>query len=257
MSFSADWLALRADADRRARNPDLAASLAEVLFEHPSLNVLDLGSGTGANLAALAPLLGAQQTWHLADIDPTLLEQITPPEGIRIELKLLDLAENLETLFDQKPGLVTASAFFDLCGADIIDRIVKATVTSEAAFYTALTYDGRQHWAPENSLDHAMLDAFNAHQCNDKGLGPALGPGATQHLAEAFAKAGYVIQTGSSDWELAAEDDAELIAELARGTADALTPALGADMMTAWHTARHDAKSALIGHQDLLALPPS
>lgn len=257
MSFSADWLALRGDADRRARNPELAASLAESLFDRPSLRVLDLGSGTGANLAALAPLLGAHQAWRLTDNDPALLDKVDPIEGITVERTVVDLAGDLEALFDPLPDLVTASAFFDLCGAGFTNRIVEATVSAKAAFYTVLTYDGRQDWAPANPLDQAMLAAFNAHQRRDKGLGPALGPDATQHLAEAFKMAGYDVLTGPSDWTLEPGEDAALIAELARGTADALGPALGGDSATAWHAARACADHAMIGHQDLLALPPS
>lgn len=35
--------------------------------------MLDLASGTGANLRFLAPLLGGEQHWRLVDHDPVLL----------------------------------------------------------------------------------------------------------------------------------------------------------------------------------------
>ncbi len=255
MSFSADWLALRADADRRARNPDLASALAENLLDKGHLQVLDLGSGTGANLLALSPILGPRQYWVLADNDQSLLNSVAPPDGVTVERRHVDLSEDLTALFTPKPELVTASAFFDLSGADAADRIVDATVAAGATFYTVLTYDGRQDWAPPHPIDRAMLAAFNAHQRGEKGLGPALGPDATHHLAERFRNAGYTVLTASSDWVLSITEDGALISELARGSADALAPALGVEAATAWHAARHAAESVMIGHQDLLALP--
>ena len=63
--FSADWLALREPADRRARSAALVGRLVAWLSgtSHPAggcagpLRVLDLGCGTGANLQYLAPIL--------------------------------------------------------------------------------------------------------------------------------------------------------------------------------------------------------
>lgn len=256
MSFSADWLELRADADRRARNPDLAADLAVAMFERDPLRVLDLGSGTGANLAALSPILGAVQHWTLVDNDAALLETVAPPPGITVERRVADLASGLEALFAPAPDLVTASAFFDLAGQAMIDEVVARTVRAGAAFYTVLTYDGRQVWAPGHAGDAGMLAAFNADQRRDKGLGPALGPDATDALARAFEQAGYEVHTAPSDWALAPREDAALIRELAMGTARALAPAVGTAAAEDWRTARVTADEVMIGHLDLLALPP-
>ena len=256
MSFSADWLALRADADRLARNAGLAADLAAWAEGREDLRVLDLGSGTGANLAALASLLPAAQHWVLADSDADLLGQVTPPEGIDVEQRVTDLGSGLGTLFQPAPDLVTASAFFDLCGAGFVDDLVARTGRAGAAFHTVLSYDGREDWSPPHPLDEAVLAAFHADQARDKGLGPALGPKATDYLARAFEAAGYRVTTGASDWQLSAVQDAALIAALARGSADAVAPVLGTETAQAWHTARARAERIMIGHQDLLALPP-
>lgn len=257
MSFSADWLALRAEADRQARNADLAAELAAALEEVDPIRVLDLGAGTGANMAALSPILGRAQHWVLADHDATLLAEVTAPPGISMTPVVADLATGLAELFSPAPDLVTASAFFDLCGADLADAVVAETVRAGAAFYTVLSYDGRESWAPEHPLDDAVRAAFHADQRRDKGLGPALGPDATGHLAAAFRQAGYEVMTGASDWALTAEEDAPLIAALARGSADAVAPVLGTEAATEWHAARAAASTVTIGHEDILALPPA
>ncbi len=71
--FSADWLALREPVDALARNQELTAQLIAWRRQPGFLSVLDLGSGTGANLRFLAPWLSDQQYWRLVDADPILL----------------------------------------------------------------------------------------------------------------------------------------------------------------------------------------
>src|SRR5690606_22627873 len=91
-SFSADWLALRAGADRRARDEGLAARLSAHFAVREGLRVLDLGAGTGAMLAATAPLLPSGQSWRLVDGDAALLARVSPPDGIAVERVVADLA---------------------------------------------------------------------------------------------------------------------------------------------------------------------
>ena len=255
MSFSAEWLALRADADRRARDAMLAADLAEALFEIDPLRVLDLGSGTGANMAALSPLFGPNQNWVLVDHDAGLLDQVKPDPGIKVDRRVFDLSGDLAPLFDPAPHLVTASAFFDLAGEVFIDRLVERVVAAQAAFHTVLTYDGREEWHPAHPLDTEVLTAFHADQHADKGLGTALGPEATPYLVHAFGRAGYDVRIGDSPWQLTKAEDADLIAALAEGSAAAVASRVGGDDAETWRVARTKADSVLIGHQDILALP--
>jgi SAM-dependent methyltransferase len=253
--FSADWLALRADADRRARNAGLASRLTAYLEGRDSVRALDLGAGTGANLRATAPLIAARQTWVLADNDPALLARAEVPPGVSVERREADLARDLSALFEPAPDLVTSSAFFDLCGADWITRLVEPCAGSGAALYAVLTYDGREEWRPSHPLDGRVLAAFHADQRRDKGLGPALGPEAHGALAGAFRARGYAVHEGESDWVLTPPGDAELIAALADGSAAAVGEALGEDA-DAWRAVRRTAERVIIGHRDLLALPP-
>ena len=255
MSFSADWLALRAAADRAARDPGLEVRLAALLADRPRpLRILDLGAGTGANLAHLAPRLPGPQGWLLADHDPALLARVAAPEGVAVETRAVDLAPGLGALLDPAPDLVTASAFFDLAGAAWADALVRAVAATGAVFYTVLSYDGREHWAPPHPADAEVLAAFHADQHRDKGLGPALGPDATAHLARAFRAAGYQVETAASDWHLSAPADTPLIRALAEGAAAATRPALG-PTADDWLAARGGAERVTIGHQDLLAWP--
>ena len=254
--FDADWLALRAGADARARDKGLAARMAAYLAERDQVRVLDLGAGTGANLRATAPLISAAQHWALADNDMALLARAQPVANVAVTRCAVDLAGELSGLFDPVPDLVTASAFFDLCGADWIDRLVALVASTGAAFYAVLTYDGREDWAPSHPLDTEVLAAFHADQRRDKGLGLALGPDAQAAFAGSLRGHGYIVFEGRSDWVLSQPDDAGLIAALANGSAATVGATIGLAEAERWRAARCAAARVTIGHQDLLALPP-
>lgn len=253
--FSADWLELRAGADARARDAGLVARLAGRLGGSP-LRILDLGAGTGASLRALAPAIASPQTWVLADGDGSLLARAEPVAAAALERREVDLGQGLEALFEPAPHLVTASAFLDLCGAEWIDRLARCVAACRAALYVALSYDGRERWEPDHPLDGPVLAAFHADQRRDKGLGPALGPDAHARLRDRLLGLGYRVEEAASDWRLSRAGDAALIGALAEGTAAAVSPRIGAGEAQAWRAARTGASRVLVGHRDLLALPP-
>ncbi|MEM6661944.1 MAG: class I SAM-dependent methyltransferase [Pseudomonadota bacterium] len=219
------------------------------------MKVLDLGSGAGANLQALAPLLPKPQQWLLVDNDPDLLARVPAVQDVQVSKRAADLATDLDPLFDTPPTLVTASAVFDLCGPDLTDAVVAHTLGAGAAFYTVLTYDGRESWEPGHPFDRDVLDAFHNDQRRDKGLGPALGPDATQYLTDAFRAAGYRVFIRSSDWDLRRPNDAGTIVAMANGHSEVASSSLGAQAAD-WRQAQAATTRWVVGHQDLLALPP-
>ena len=146
--FKPAWLALREPADVAARSLRLTSLLADRLAANPGdprdteLRVLDVATGTGANVRYLAEHLPPHQSWLLVDRDPALLAAlparmrswgaargfaVTPlPDGVlvsddrlmcRVRTHRLDLAVNRlacdADLFAGR-GLVTASALLDL-----------------------------------------------------------------------------------------------------------------------------------------------
>jgi SAM-dependent methyltransferase len=273
--FDAKWLDLREPADHRSRCEDLARMLARELGSRPAA-VVDLGCGTGSNLRATAPWLGNEQHWTLVDYDPALLDAaesrlsqwaeraerrksdlILHKHGKRItvQLRRADLARDLDRVFVTKPNLVTASALFDLVSADFITDVAAEVVRCRAAFFTVLTYDGKQRWTPKHDADAAMASAFRAHQTRDKGFGEAAGPIAPALLSAAFDAAGYSVSEGDSAWRLEAGDE-ELISELVPGFAAAVreTALVPAEKIHAWLKVQRT--GAFVGHTDTLALPP-
>ena len=278
--FSADWLALREGADHRSRDTGLAARVAEALAGRDPVRVTDLGSGTGSNLRATAPLLGPKQEWTLVDYDADLLEEaaraltrwaddaqaigdqlVLAKDGkaIGVRFRIADLNAEAEAVLAAPGDLVTASALFDLISAAWIRRFVGLVANSGAAFYTVLTYNGEDAFNPIHPFDNSVLAAFRMHQKRDKGFGPSAGPDASEVLGNAFREAGYTVATGNSPWILKPSNSG-LSLQLLDGIAHAVaeTGFVAENGLNDWKTYRHSVledKGArvIIGHTDLFA----
>ncbi len=280
MSFSAEWLSLREGVDHRARNRDVlaaaAAHLDDVRAGDGTVRIVDLGCGTGSNLRGAAEAFGDSQSWRLVDYDPALLaaarerlshwsdevrgdgdDLVLMKGGRRIAVSFLqaDLSGGAEEVIADKPHLVTAAALFDLMSPAWIGRFCAGLAARRLAFYTVLTYDGRDAWLPPHPLDDAVNAAFAAHQRRDKGFGPAAGPAAAETLVQTLDYAGYAIVTGDSPWRLGPKD-ADLTRELIAGIVQAVgeTELVDTGELEGWQAARRGAQGE-VGHLDIFARP--
>lgn len=277
--FSAQWLALREPADHRARDIALQSLVIHDLerlarMRAGPLQLVDLGSGSGSNLRALAPLLPEHQHWTLVDYDPALLEAaraaciawadqviandtslklIKTNKHITISFRCEDLSSNIGAVLAEPSDLITAAAFFDLVAEDWLERFCGLLATP---LYTVLTYNGIENWTPPEPSDAAMLKAFHAHQQTDKGFGAAAGPTAAGVMEKLLRARGFVVSSASSPWKLDANDHA-LIEQLATGSAGAVrdTGLVPQQEVDAWQRSRIQASTCEIGHTDLYARP--
>lgn len=291
--FSSAWLRLREPFDHAAR-AGAAAGLAVPERLAPwragagggPLAVLDLACGSGANLRALAPLLGGVQRWRLVDHDPLLLAAVGPAladwaraAGHRftaaadgrlqvagagfdatITCERHDLARGLASLAVGAGTLVTASALLDLVSAAWLARLIERARDGGAALLFALSVDGRIGWQPDDPDDAPVQRLFEQHQHRDKGFGPALGPQAVPSALESLARAGWRVAHAPSDWVIDGAQDPAMLRALIEGTAEAARqqdPSAQARVQ-AWQARRLGTVGATrlrVGHVDLVATP--
>jgi SAM-dependent methyltransferase len=262
--FSAEWLALREPYDLAACNAAVRdAAIASIAGFDP-VSIVDLGTGTGSGLRALAPLIPARQTWRLVDNDLSLLARAADterPARVQIQAVPIDLAHDLEAALDAAVDFVTTTALLDLVSAPWLERLAVECAARRLPFYGTLSYDGRVEFTPQDAGDAAIIDAFNTHQRTDKGFGPALGPKAAAEAIVRFTTVGYFVDRQPSDWVFGPQDremQNALLAGLAAAAREVGTPHL--DEIVAWLTRRHGLVAAgrssmRVGHIDLFARP--
>ena len=292
--FSAGWLELREGFDVAAREAALSAFDLPMLARRGRdgqglLHVLDLGCGSGANLRALAPMLGPGQRWQLADHDPLLLAAVpgalaawAAPRGIacapladairlvgpdwdaELRLQCIDLARSLDSLDLSAFALIGASALLDLVSAPWLDVLLRRARDAGSSLLFGLSVDGRLDWLPAVHGDAEVARLFAAHQARDKGFGPALGAAAVPHAAGRLRALGYQVHQAASDWWIdgagAAPARSMLHALIDGAGAAAIEQAPGerafVEAWTVQRLNRVEATRLRVGHLDLLATLP-
>lgn len=202
--YAPEWLALREDADARARSGELLGPLHGFLSDR-GLNghgledgtgdagdvvnaggaggaddtgdagerilVHDLGCGTGSMGRWLAARLDGPQRWFMNDRDPALLADIaahmprTSADGSPLDV-VPQQRDITRISADDLAGasLVTASALLDLLTADELESLAAACAGAGSAVLLALSVEGRVELDPHDPLDARFEAAFNAHQ---------------------------------------------------------------------------------------------
>jgi hypothetical protein len=254
-SFAAEWLSLREPADAAARSEALAAGFAG------AGRIVDLASGTGANIRYLAPRLSGAPEWLAVDHDVRLLAALAPPAGVKVSTLRLDLAHALDELPLDGCDLVTASALLDLVSEPWLFRLAARCAEARAGVLFALTYDGRIEWSPREDADELVRGLINRHQLGDKGFGSALGSRAAAAAVAHFNAVGYEMRAAPSDWDLGPGSPALQSALIEGWTATAGEIAPGeAEALGNWARRRRahvaaGASRVRLGHIDLGGRP--
>ena len=285
-SFSAEWLALREPVDEAARAQTLVQKLAEALPQQEVLDVLDLGTGTGANARYLMDRLPGSQRWLLIDNDEALLKEVpaqmtawaaarnyevfSGADGMSIRAtkgtRLVETRKQSLRLLDagifKGRALVTVSALLDLVSDDWLRTFIPRCREANAAVLFALSYDGRMRCEPMEAEDFTVRDLVNRHQKTDKGFGNALGPDAVRVVEDYLKRLGYVVKHEASDWRVP-PGMAEVQRQIIGGWAEAAlaTAPTQADMIQGWRERRlqhveQGHSRLIVGHLDLAGWLP-
>jgi hypothetical protein len=204
---SPGWLALREEADARARASDLVRRLSGYLPATGPIEVHDLGSGTGAMCRALAGRLPGPQRWTLYDRDPDLLELAEVGAAARdadggpvaVRVRCRDVTRLLDADL-AGAHLITASALLDMLTAEEVERIVASCARTGRPALLTISVVGRVELSPADPLDAEVEAAFNAHQRRTTGGRTLLGPDAVGFAVEAFGRSGMPVLTSPSPW---------------------------------------------------------
>ena len=170
--FAAAWLALREPVDAISRSSALTAELRAWRTSLGPLSVLDVASGTGANLRYLAPQLSGEQRWCLVDHDAALMAcghrmlqpwRVEQDLALSLEWRPLDLVKEWDSLDLPAFDLVTASAFMDLVSSAWLTRFTHRCRLWQATVLVALSYDGTIRWQPALAEDARVCELSLIH----------------------------------------------------------------------------------------------
>lgn len=264
---ASDWLSLRRPADataREAARPAIARLDAHVksqLAPEQAARVIDIGAGTGANLAWLAPRLTVRQRWTLIDRDEDLLNEVPQHRSsdrvVDVQRLALDLSELDDVLVDDGPTLVTCTAVLDVLTETQVRSLAALLARRRAAVLFSLSVSGEVDFQPALDLDGSIGEAFNSHQ-RRSGLA---GPRATALAAQVLSASGFDVEVIDTPWVLGPGSEALIERYLTDRVASAvaqdpsLQPAAGEWLETRRAQLRDGNLAFRVGHQDLMALP--
>jgi hypothetical protein len=260
-----NWLAARVAADTAARAAtlntlvrDLINYLAVTGDHDDTLEIIDLGAGTGANQRWLAPQLPFRQRWVHLDHDPIISRSLPLPDDTMVIDDSVETLSRLLASRDADRQLVTCSALLDVLSMAQLDAVCRAVIDNRVPALFSLTVTGTLGVMPSHPDDQPLLEAFNDHQ---RRAGHA-GPEAAALAAETLRAAGFDVRCQETPWQLTAASGQAFVGQVLQERLRAAVsqhPGL-AQAATAWLELRRSQLALGImrielGHGDILALP--
>ena len=224
--FQIDWLKERFRYDNAARNQEVEKYFLHHFRNHEKLNIVDIGSGTGANCLYFIERLFKNQTWTLVEKDEALCEATIDRIGrflqdynffytfennvfrikaweSRVKITILNASFfELKNIIDlEEIDIVMAAAVFDVLTFGQFEKAVSPILENKIPIFSTMNYHAMR-FQPITPLDLKYVNAYEDHMLREQKEGRAMGPECSK-LMEAFFKNNNLnIVKGKSQWKL-------------------------------------------------------
>lgn len=228
--FQVEWLEGRFSFDAKARNKTVEQACLEHFSKRASLNIVDIGAGTGSNFRYFWNRFSQNQNWTFVELNPELAK-VAKEKCIQFAQEQQFLVSNQrDRLIFQKGkqyrsvqilhqsflelhqfldlntiDLITAGAVFDLLSTNMLDQFLSKIITSQTALLATINYTGMR-FKHSTKRDQQYVQLYEAHMCRQQAFGRAIGPKFPDYL-KAFSNAKSIpLLMGSSHWIIGPND---------------------------------------------------
>ena len=224
-----------------------------------SLEIIDLGAGTGANQRWLAPRLPFVQRWIHLDHDPAISRSLPLPDDTMIIDGSVERRSSGSWPIAASDRLVTCSALLDVLTTAEIDAVCSAVIDNHVPALFSLTVTGALSIGPAGPVRRAAR-SMRSMIISGAPAGPVRMPPLGPSMPCAQADLRYAPE--ETPWRLTASSDWAFVEQLLQERLDAAVaqnPSL-ASAATGWFELRRSQfvlgiLRIEVGHRDVLALP--
>ncbi len=228
--FNTDWLEERFQFDSRARNVMVENHCFAHFSENKTLNILDLGSGSGSSFLYLSEKLSQNQNWTFVELNPTLakasLDRIsmiafsngwkvaTYSSGLIIEgsakrMKIEVLNHSFLEL-EKKVNLrefdlATAAAVLDLLTESMLHELLGLLNDYNIPLLATINYEGMK-FTPSSPRDTLYIDLYGQHMQREQSFGRTLGPDCLKSIQTYCQTRNLKMKSGESNWLVGTKD---------------------------------------------------
>ena len=222
------WLAHRFACDAQARHHEIEHKFLAFFEQHQTaLKVVDVGSGTGANVRYYFDRIPHTQEWTLIGQSTQLLDEgvnslsafaqendygwqhqsnntfvLTDAEKTATIKLVSGSIEHIEQLADlPQADIVTANAVFDLLSFEQFDALVEKLAQHDVCLLATLNYY-ETSFLPFFKEDHRFLRWYHMHMKRPQPMGIAMGPDCSEEMLDLLAQHHMMIEQEGSQWHL-------------------------------------------------------
>lgn len=221
------WLSYRSACDAVARNKGIERKFLEFFNHKPTLDIVDVGAGTGANFRYYFDHIRQNQRWTFIEKNAQLIEEakaciahFAQQKGYHLEQKHSNLMhisagdkqasikiiqgclgdiEHLVSLPDA--DVVTANAVFDLISYEQFDALVRKLKKEYVCLLSTLNYY-ETSFLPFSDTDARFIRWYHMHMKRPQQFGIAMGPDCCEEMLDLLHQQGMIIEQEASQWHI-------------------------------------------------------